>query len=487
MEWFRGSDSVENIGLSGNDEKWTPDKVSAVSNWTLFIIIASLLFGMLAVTAKFYYIAALIVGVLLLWLISWQFEAALAIYSLVAFIPWGRTPDLATGGSGTGKGIFVCEAMLGFLLVIWIVRYLMNQLPQKRISSGFYVPLGLYIVYCVINVVHSYLFWDPHVSRIYQHLSVNIIELGIRILSASAMIIAATSVSNAKMLRVITFSLMVAGFYNLTNALIGNKIPLMTPWWPLVTLLPVCYSWLVVMNGRAQTYKRAICAVIVALSVYIIAFKSVEWVSGWLGLIAAIATVTFIKNKRVFVYGLLLCCAVMIVGSGFIHKNVVDASVEGGDYDRFSLLAGAVKYATHFPLGVGLGNYRTYNSFYYGQKWGTTSYTSAHGTYAQALSETGWPGLLLLVSIIIGGFIWLIRCYRQIDNEFTKTFLLAVIGQTAGISVAACIGDYILPTYHNGGLMTFSATVYSWLAWGLAIAHVRLAGGEKNGPVDSGS
>lgn len=66
----------------------------------------------------------------------------------------------------------------------------------------------------------------------------------------------------------------------------------------------------------------------------------------------------------------------------------------------------------------------------------------------------------------------------------SKTYLLAAMGQLVGISAAAFIGDYIVPAYHNGGIMTFSSTVYSWLIWGLAIAHIRISRDEANGSLD---
>lgn len=475
MDQFQDSKSLNGINEPQTGNQWTPEKVSTVSNWALITLLIGVILGLLAVTAKFYYIAAMIGAVILLALVSWQFEAALAIYALAAFIPWGRTPDLAVGGSGEGKGVFVCEAMLGFLLVVWFCRYLMRMLPDKRIPSGFYVPLGLYLAYCTINIIHSYIFWDAHVNRLYQHPSVNVIELGMRILSAGALIIIATSLTNTKWLKITTGAIMFAGFYNIFNAILNQAIPVMTPWWPLVAMLPMCYCWLVVLNEKKWTTKRIVCAIIVALCVNIIVIKSIAWVSGWLGLMAALAAVTFIKNRRVFVIGLLGFCVILALGWGFIQKEVISTSATEGDYDRFSLMAGALKYATHFPLGVGLGNYRTFNGFYYGNKWGTTNYTSAHGTYAQALSETGFPGFILLLAFLICGFRWLYVNYKELDDGYSKTFLLAAMGQTVGIAAAACLGDYLIPAYHNGGLANFSATVYSWLTWGLAIAHVRLS------------
>jgi O-antigen ligase len=231
-----------------------------------------------------------------------------------------------------------------------------------------------------------------------------------------------------------------------------------------------------VLDPRAGLLKRGVAAVVVAGAVYAIFINSVFWVSGWVALFACLATITWLKSRKIFAVALTIACILTVAFWPFIRHNIIITSAEEGDLDRLSLLAGSVKYATVFPLGVGLGNYRSYNSFYYGDKWGTTSYTSAHGTYAQHLSEMGFPGLVLFGAILVCGFRWMHRSYRHVNHGPTKAYMLAAMGQLVGIASAAFIGDYIVPTYHNGGIVTFSAAVYSWLTWGLAVAHVRIHG-----------
>ncbi|MCX6376996.1 MAG: O-antigen ligase family protein, partial [Armatimonadetes bacterium] len=230
----------------------------------------------------------------------------------------------------------------------------------------------------------------------------------------------------------------------------------------------------VALDPGSGILKRLMGAAVVGIAVFVILVQSISWVSGWLALVAALATVTFVKSTRLFVLGLIAVSLVVMLYRPFFYERVFVESSKAGDYDRFLLMKGAWKYATTFPLGVGPGNYRTYNSFYYGEKWGTTAYTSAHGSYAQHLSEMGIPGILLFVGILVGGLRWMLKRYRAMESGMSKTYLLAAMGQLVGISFAAFIGDYIIPTYHNNGLTNFSTTVYSWLIWGLAVATVRI-------------
>lgn len=458
-----------------NRAEMTPEQQAAIARNVVLILAGGIILGIFATVANLYYVAAGIAAAMVIILIAWQFESALLLYVLLAFIPWGETPELAVGGSGVGKGVYVSEIMLGFLLAIWWGKYLFQALPGHRIKSGFHIPILLYVLYSILNVVHSFIFWDPNVSKIYQHPAVNALELGLRILSAGAFIMLATSVTNRKWLKWITAFILIPGLYNLFNGLISSKIPVASPWWPLVAILPVAYCWAIVLDSTSGWFKRLAAAVVAAAAIFVTFISGTSWVSGWLGLIAALGTVTFFRSRKLFAVALIIAIAVTALSWSFVERNVISASVEEGDYDRFALFAGALKYATTFPLGVGLGNYRTYNSFHYGEKWGTTAYTSAHGTYAQHLSEMGIPGFMLFMSILICGFAWIRKNYYKIQSSSSRTFLLAAMGQMVGIACAAAIGDYIIPTYHNGGIVTFSSTVYSWLIWGLAVAHVRIS------------
>lgn len=479
------NEGMENrIGLN---EGWTPERVAFTSRQLGIIIATGIGVGIFAAVMQLYYVSALIGMLLLAGLVAWQFESTLALYALIAFIPFGRTPDIAIGGSGVGKGLYVSEVMLAFLLAVWFLKYVWGNLPKHRVSSAFYAPAGLYLLFCLINVWHSYLYWDSNVSQRYQYSTVNFIELLLRFLSVGALIMMATSVRERKWLGWISLALMFAGAYNCFNAFFRLNIPISASWWILLLFLPAGYMTAVMLDGDKALLVRVAAVAVLVIFVYMAFVRHVSWVSGWLGLFVVIGAVSFLVNKKVFVALAAIGCIALAMSWSFVDVNVIAASEEEGDYDRFDLLRASVKYASTFPMGVGLGNYRTYNSFHYGEKWDTTTYTSAHGSYAQHLSETGFPGAILFIGILFLGFRWIYLNYRELPRGPSKTFLLAALGQMAGISVSAFIGDYIVPTYHNGGIFTFSTTIYSWLIWGIAIAHVRISREEALGSVDSNS
>lgn len=467
------TDSPHNY--DGLRSQWTPERIETAAKHLLMVVIIAVLLGTFSVVSQVYWIAAAIIACLLALLIAWQFSAAIAVYALVACFAWGETPDLVTGGSGVGKSLFVSELMLSLLIAIWFARYLFSALPKPRSRTGFYIPLGIFVAYSVLNVVNSFIFWDPHVNRMYQYASVNMFELGIRVISAAALVMAATSIPDKKMLKWTSVALCCPCLITILDRLIGSPVTLNIPWWSLLSFLPASYCCALVLDSETTIRKRIGSIIALILIIYYVLIQDISWVSGWLGLLMTIMAVVFIKSKKAFAVAAVLAVCCVVIFNSYIQQNIISSSESEGDYQRFGLWEIAIKYATTFPLGIGIGNYRSYNSYYYGVKWGATTHGSAHGTYAQLLTEMGFPGLLIFLWLLIGGFKWMLTSYRKMEPGPSKIFLLAAMGQLIGISIASIFGDYIIPSYHNGGPTNFCATIYSWLIWGVAVAHVRIS------------
>jgi O-antigen ligase len=183
---------------------------------------------------------------------------------------------------------------------------------------------------------------------------------------------------------------------------------------------------------------------------------------------------------------LLVAAAVLVVivlsRPGYFYEKVYTSNFYIGRSktgilrnDRSEMVRAAVLYATKFPLGIGLGNYRQYN-LWYGSKemWDTTTFSSAHGTIGQTLSETGFLGLLTLLLLLAAVVRMLYSVWRVLPAGPAKSYTLGALGGVLGIYASAAFnGDYIFPTYHNGGLFNFSGTVYQFFLIGVVGAIAR--------------
>ena len=201
---------------------------------------------------------------------------------------------------------------------------------------------------------------------------------------------------------------------------------------------------------------------------------------------AAVPEVLEVASRKLFLIGLGLLFALLLTNIPYFYqkfylsnfyagRDLVQRGADGGMFenDRSRMLLAAGRFAEEFPLGIGLGNYKVYNA-YYGRKevWNTTVFTSAHGSFAQILSEAGWPGLITMLWLLGASGRVMFLYYRRGANisPWRRAFLLGTFGGAVGNFCSAFLGDYLFPTYHNGGMGSFGATIYTWMYLGVGLA-----------------
>ncbi len=437
-------------------------------------------FSQLAGRGTAYFVLALALAVVLTALAYYRFAWCLAAFVLVIWVSFGRTPDLATGvSSGTGKALFPAELGTLFLLFVWLLRALGGKARPPWTRTPLDVPLCVYLAFCAWTATNGALFWDIHLTRFYAGLGtegrtappVIAIELLLRALSAGAFWLMASNLTETKWQRRASVLLAVPGFLVFLSHLhvlpaLGNVYDTLLT----IATATLLWAWLLDSRSRHRALRAWGWALLAAL-VFQVFFLNLRWISGWTGLFAGLLFVAWLRSRRLFAGLALTGTALALAAAPFLQANVIHKMQQVGDFDRFALARGALLYALHFPLGIGPGNYRAYN-FYYGApaQWNTTTYTSAHNFYAQALAEMGFGGLLVTLWMVISGLALLARWYRQMPSGWARTATLGIAGQWAGLCAASFIGDYLVPVYHNGGLANMATTLYAWLGLGLAAA-----------------
>jgi hypothetical protein len=304
------------------------------------------------------------------------------------------------------------------------------------------------------------------------------LEIGLRILSIAMFYLMANNLDDPKWLRRVSWLLFLPGLATLFSSLHGSSADVKN-WNVLLETVLACSLWGWLLEGRkagpAANRKWTVPAAILLAAVILQTFLlNIHWISGWLAMFAGLFFVTLVRSRPLF-FTILVLAALLAAGAQpFLQNQVVHKVQTSGDMDRFAMARGSVLYALHFPLGIGPGNYRAYNE-YYGSPavWNTTPYTSCHDTYGQTLSEMGFGGLAVVLFWVISALAMLARIYTRLPQGFSRSMVLGIAGMWAGLAVAACLGDYFIPVYYNGGLFTLSTTIYGWLALGIAVAHSR--------------
>lgn len=430
-----------------------------------------------------YFIVVACIAVVLIAFAYQKFQPVLVLFIAAMSLSVGGTPDLAQGGSGSGKGLYPVEIEAAFLLFVWVLRGIGQK--QFRIAR---TPMNgiliIYLAYSVWSAVNGWLFWDPAVSHFYAGVPgggktaplVIVLELTLRVLSIGMFWLMASNLNDPKWVHWAGWLLLLPGLcVLLTNF---HLLPSIVGGWPtLLEFVLGCTLWAFILEKEGTPRTRFFAGLLLAVLIFQVFFLNIRWISGWIGLFSGLAFVTFLKSKRLLVALLCVAAVLVFLSQPFLKARVVQKVQTSGDLDRFSMQRGAVLYALHFPLGIGPGNFRAYN-VYYGSRamWNTTTYTSAHNFYGQALAETGFPGLILVLVWVVTGIVMLVRFCRRAPPGPGRIRLLGIAGMWAGISTSAYLGDYLIPVYHNGGLSNMTATVYAWIGLGVAVAQARQLG-----------
>jgi O-Antigen ligase len=418
-----------------------------------------------------------------------------------------KTPGLAQGQSGGGEqGLALSQLGLIFLLAAWLLRRLFGR-EGRLYKSPVTAPMVAYLFVCVWSTCHSLLFPDSAIARgliASTPVAVNLMELILRFLALGGLLLLANSVTQRKK-HLVAAMFPCAGILIFLFSLQGTTATLgrsggLAQFVPgqgygaFPQMLAVGTLAALALSGVGKLWQqRSMLAL--ALAIFAWAFlRNAEWVSGWVAGGIILAIVVFNTNRRLFWLGAGIVALIILVKFDYFwekfykmnfyaggHMNWGLTSLRGEqvgalENDRSRMLRAAFQYADAFPLGVGLGNYKNFN-LYYGSPavWNSTTFTSAHGTYAQTLSELGWLGLLSLLWLQGTVLRALYVYWRALPTgTWEKAWLLATYAGCWGVFAAAFLGDYIFPSYHNGGIGSFGGTVYVWLFAGLGISLARL-------------
>ena len=410
------------------------------------------------------------VGVAGLTLIYKKFELGIVVFIGVCWIAVG-TPSVATGGGGSGQRLLVSQLGLAVLLLVWLTRMIVRQ-DFKLYPTPINRPIVVFLAFCAWSTVNGLLLRDPNVveESYTQYWQVNVFEMSVRILCLVGIVMIGNTLRGRE-LRWAALAVLVPGIATFTGALPFLRS---TAYFAFPQIVAMALLAGLVITGQGARWLRILGGALALAILVVYAIKGASWISGWLGAFTSLGLILFIRQRRLFYTGCVVVAFLVLLNWPVVYQKVYVENFESVSADRFTMLRGAVLYASHFPLGIGLGNYRAYQVYYgHRERWNTTAYSSAHGTYAQSLSETGWIGLILLLYLlfVIGRMLY--RYYQALPEGFAKSYTLGALGGFVGISAASFAGDYLFPAYHNGGVGSFGSTVYTFLMIGVVVAMAR--------------
>ena len=215
----------------------------------------------------------------------------------------------------------------------------------------------------------------------------------------------------------------------------------------MVLLFPIGFATAFLL-GRASRRADRLLA-LVALPLLVWGLLATQSRGGLLGLLVVLAVFAWgrVRNKLLLVAAGAVAGLGLFLLSGIGTRSVVqegggataiDASAQG----RLDAWTAAVNMAWDRPLaGVGIDNF-VENFFFYTPHWGGLA-KAVHSTWFQVLAETGFPGIVLFLSLVLVTFRGGVTMLRRLRGLGTPEGVEladrveALVGALAGFMVAA--------------------------------------------------
>jgi O-antigen ligase len=361
-------------------------------------------------------------------------------------------------------------AVLSVLLVIWGVQVLWQRNDLGR--SPLELALVAFIVVAIASCVQGMLWYDANVPGVHRSVGIEIYATALVVLSPATALLVASQLGAASAQRWL-YRIFV-GLCVLI--LVSLSVPwLRWPrWWPLIVAhaCALIYARLVCdpplrFTARAVAVGLIVCALAEIVILPFFAPVEPQWISAWLMLVAPLAIITcwYVGWRLVFA----AVPAVALLGYACVPfvQNAVTLARAEGDFGRLEIWRDAMTIAAQRPLlGVGPGNYLDY-AIVYGHQ---PLFGSAHGNYQQVAAEMGVIGLAAFLWVLACALFVAWRLVKSLRDPFMQALALGAASSLTGQVLAAVLGDYLVPAYHNGGHTTICVTVYSWVLIGCMLA-----------------
>ncbi len=220
--------------------------------------------------------------------------------------------------------------------------------------------------------------------------------------------------------------------------------------------------------------KKSLYAVVLALCLLAL-YLSLEN-SWWLETIVALAVITIVFSRRLFVFFCIAGLPLIPVAFSFFKKL---QQVKSVDYYRLIIWQDMIRVWSKRPiLGVGPGNVWVYDRVFSHLPQGlrnidVSGLGVAHNGYLQTLAELGPLGLCFQVVFIILFFTAAVRLFRRSTvSEKLNDRILALSG--VGLICGSAAGDFVagyffLPPRQALHLVSLPQALMAWVIYGCVI------------------
>jgi hypothetical protein len=385
--------------------------------------------------------------------------------------------------TGTASRIVASLLMTAIFIGLWLMKMLVASRRLYLKPSNANAPLLAFIVTSIVSYAWSNAFRDPLVVVWSSWPFVQLGALGVIILLPGAFLLTANSISEVRWLKVLCWLMILIGILALAAQLLDVELSFLNVG-GLFSLWFVSLGYAqALFNEKLPLWLRASLLGLVGIWVYIYALTRVTWLSGWLPSCAAIAIISFLKSKRLFLVLVLLVAVYVGVRWSYYAGTVVAAESEESGHTRLAAWEHNWRVAgKHLLFGTGPAGYAAYYMSYFpGEAMAT------HNNYIDILSQVGVVGLFFCLwffgALVQTGCRLCLRLRET--GGFSEALANASLAGCLGCLLAMGLGDWMFPFVYTQTIAGFDYAVYSWVSLGgmIALSNIHTTG-ERNEVAD---
>jgi O-antigen ligase len=366
--------------------------------------------------------------------------------------------------TGTQSRIVASLLMTIVFTVLWLAKMLVVDKKLHLKPSRINVPLLGFILTTVISYIWGNAFRDPLVVVWRTWPFVQLGGLAVMILLPGAFLLTANSISEVRWLKLLCWSMILTGVLALTSHFFHTRLSflntggLFSLWFVSLTCAQALF------NRKLPFWLRLVLLGLAWIWVYIYFIQRVTWLSGWLPPLAALATISLLKSKRLFLIFLLLMAIYVGLNWDYYVGTVLERETAESGHTRLDAWEHNWRVTgKHILFGVGPAGYAVYYMSYF-----PTEAVATHSNYIDVLSQTGIVGLFFHLWFFGAlGWIGYRLCLRlKGTGNFSEGLANATLAGWVGCIVAMGLGDWMLPFVYTQSIAGFDYAVYSWVLLG---------------------
>jgi O-antigen ligase len=370
--------------------------------------------------------------------------------------------------TGTESRIVASLLVTVIFIALWVTRMLVvdRKLHLKPLSTN--VPLFAFMLTAVISYVWSNAFRDPlmWVWRTWPFVQLG--GLALMLLLPGAFLLTANSISKVRWLKLLCWSMVLVGVLFLAAYFFRINLSFLLSFLNvggLFSLWFVCLTYAqALFNKKLPLWLRLVLLGLMLVWMYIYFITQVTWLSGWLPSFAAIATISLLKSKRLFLIFLLLIAIYVGLNWDYYTGSVWVAERRESGQTRLEAWEHNWRVTgKHLLFGVGPAGYAVYYMSYFPGEGMAT-----HSNYIDILSQAGIVGLFFCLWFF-GALGWTgyKLCMRlKGTGDFSEGFATTTLAGWVGCIVAMGLGDWLFPFVYTQTIEGFDYAVYSWVLLG---------------------